>query len=63
MQNEGRNWTPIKEVNLIDCAMEYKKMQNLYLDADFDDKIDLVYSIKVKLNITKTLLTQGLNTQ
>ena len=36
----GRNWTPLKEVSLIDCATEYKKMKNLYLDADFDDKME-----------------------
>jgi len=60
MQNEGRNWTPIKEVNLIDCAVEYKKMQNLYLDADFDDKMDLALFYKGKAKYYKDLVNAGI---
>jgi hypothetical protein len=60
MQNEGRNWTPIKEVNLIDCAVEYKKMHNLYLDADFDDKMDLALFYKGKAKYYKDLVNAGI---
>ena len=59
MNKEGRDWTPLKEVSLIDCYTEYKKMLNLYRDADFDDKIDLALFYKSKAEQYKNLFDEG----
>ena len=56
----GRNWTPLKEVSLIDCYTEYKKMLNLHLDADFDDKMELALFYKGKADYYKTLFDEGI---
>jgi len=56
----GRDWTPLKEVSLIDCYTEYKKMKNLYLDADFDDKMELALFYKGKAEHYKTLFDEGI---
>jgi len=56
----GRNWTPLKEVSLIDCYTEYKKMLNLHLDADFDDKMELAIFYKGKAEHYKTLFDEGI---
>jgi len=56
----GRNWTPLKEVSLIDCYTEYKKMLNLHLDADFDDKMELALFYKGKAEHYKTLFDEGI---
>ncbi len=54
----GRDWTPLKEVSLIDCYTEYKKMKNLHLDADFDDKMELALFYKGKAEHYKTLFVE-----
>ena len=59
MNKEGRDWTPLKEVSLIDCYTEYKKMLNLYQDADFDDKTDLALFYKSKAEQYKNLFDEG----
>jgi len=56
----GRNWTPLKEVSLIDCYTEYKKMLNLHLDADFDDKMELAIFYKGKAEHYKALFDEGI---
>jgi len=56
----GRDWTPLKEVSLIDCYTEYKKMLNLHLDADFDDKMELALFYKGKAEHYKTLFDEGI---
>ena len=56
----GRDWTPLKEVSLIDCYTEYKKMKNLYLDADFDDKMELALFYKGKADYYKALHNKGI---
>ena len=56
----GRDWTPLKEVSLIDCYTEYKKMLNLHLDADFDDKMELAIFYKGKAEHYKTLFDEGI---
>ena len=58
--NKGRDWTPLKEVSLIDCYTEYKKMLNLHLDADFDDKMELALFYKGKAEHYKTLFDEGI---
>lgn len=60
MNKEGRDWTPLKEVSLIDCYTEYKKMLNLHLDADFDDKMELAIFYKGKAEHYKTLFDEGI---
>ena len=59
MNKEGRDWKPLKEVSLIDCYTEYKKMLNLYRDADFDDKMDLALFYKSKAEQYKNLFDEG----
>tara|TARA_B110000858_G_scaffold14985_1_gene15075 strand:- start:139 stop:339 length:201 start_codon:yes stop_codon:yes gene_type:complete len=59
VNKEGRDWTPLKEVFLIDCYTEYKKMLNLYRDADFDDKMDLALFYKGKAEQYKNLFDEG----
>ena len=56
----GRDWTPLKEVSLIDCYTEYKKMKNLHLDADFDDKMELAIFYKGKAEHYKALFDEGI---
>ena len=56
----GRDWTPLKEVSLIDCYTEYKKMLNLHLDADFDDKMQLALFYKGKADYYKALHDKGI---
>ena len=56
----GRDWTPLKEVSLIDCYTEYKKMKNLHLDADFNDKMELALFYKGKADYYKTLFDEGI---
>ncbi len=56
----GRDWTPLKEVSLIDCYTEYKKMLNLHLDADFDDKMELALFYKGKAEHYKALFDEGI---
>ena len=56
----GRDWTPLKEVSLIDCYTEYKKMLNLHLDADFDDKMELALFYKGKAEHYKVLFDEGI---
>ena len=56
----GRDWTPLKEVSLIDCYTECKKMLNLHLDADFDDKMELAIFYKGKAEHYKTLFDEGI---
>ena len=60
MNKEGRDWKPLKEVSLIDCYTEYKKMLNLYRDADFDDKMDLALFYKGKAEHYKNLFDEGI---
>jgi len=61
MANEnGRNWTPLHSVRVLDCYTEYKKMKNLYLDADFDDKMELALFYKGKADYYKALHDKGI---
>ena len=57
--SNGRNWTPLAEVILIDCAMELKKVNNLYYDADFDGNIELSSFYKNKAKNLKALVDEG----
>lgn len=56
----GRNWTPLHSVRVLDCYTEYKKMKNLYLDADFDDKMELALFYKGKADYYKALYDKGI---
>ena len=56
----GRNWTPLHSVRVIDCYTEYKKMKNLHLDADFDDKMELALFYKGKADYYKALHDKGI---
>mgnify|MGYP001367533511 FL=1 len=56
----GRNWTPLHGVRVIDCYTEYKKMKNLHLDADFDDKMELALFYKGKADYYKALFDEGI---
>ena len=58
--DKGRNWTPLHSVRVLDCYTEYKKMKNLYLDADFDDKMELALFYKSKADYYKALYEQGI---
>lgn len=58
--DKGRNWTPLHSVRVLDCYTEYKKMKNLYLDADFDDKMELALFYKGKADYYKALYEQGI---
>jgi|TARA_R110001592_G_scaffold251604_1_gene514303 hypothetical protein len=49
----------IDEVVMVDCAMQVKKFYNLYLDADFDDKLDLALFYKSKMEHFQSLVDQG----
>ena len=49
----------IDEVGMVDCAMQVKKFYNLYLDADFDDKLDLALFYKSKMEHFQSLVYQG----
>ena len=57
--SNGRNWTPSAKVILIDCAMELKKVNNLYYDADFDGNIELASFYKNKAKNLKALVDEG----
>ena len=57
--NSGRDWTPLKEVQLIDTAVELKRVTRLYQDADFDDNLDLARVYRRKLKHLQTLVDQG----
>ena len=57
--NSGRDWTPLKEVQLIDTAVELRKVTRLYQDADFDDNLDLARVYRRKLKHLQTLVDQG----
>ena len=56
----GRNWKPLHSVRVLDCYTEYKKMKNLHLDADFDDKMELALFYKGKAEHYKTLFDEGI---
>jgi len=58
--DKGRNWTPLHSVRVLDCYTEYKKMKNLYLDADFDDKMELALFYKGKADYYKALNDKGI---
>ena len=49
----------IDEVVMVDCAMQVKKFYNLYLDSDFDDKLDLALFYKSKMEHFQSLVDQG----
>ena len=49
----------IDEVVMVDCAMQVKKFYNLYLDADFDDNLDLALFYKSKMEHFQSLVDQG----
>ena len=53
----GRNW----EVGhaLLDCAMEHKRLYNLYLDADFEDRLSDALFYKSKAEHFKSLVDKG----
>tara|TARA_B110000211_G_C13810166_1_gene434533 strand:- start:43 stop:240 length:198 start_codon:yes stop_codon:yes gene_type:complete len=54
----GRNWEVGHE--LVDCAMEHKKLHNLYLDADFEDRHDDALFYKSKAEHFKSLVDKGI---
>ena len=49
---------PIPEVKMADCLIESQRFHNLYLDADFEDKIDLASFYKLKMEHFKTLVNE-----
>ena len=49
----------MKEVQLIDTAVELRKVTRLYQDADFDDNLDLARVYRRKLKHLQTLVDQG----
>jgi len=55
---KGREWKPIPEVKMADCLIESQRFHNLYLDADFEDKIDLASFYKLKMEHFKTLVNE-----
>lgn len=57
--NSGRDWTPLKEVQLIDTAVELRKVTRLYQDADFDDNLDLARVYRRQLKHLQTLFDDG----
>ena len=57
--NSGRDWTPLKEVQLIDTAVELRKVTRLYQDADFDGNLDLARVYRRKLKHLQTLFDDG----
>ena len=57
--NSGRDWTPLKEVLLIDTAVELKRVTRLYQDADFEDNHRLARLYKGKAEQLKALVDAG----
>jgi|TARA_R110002050_G_scaffold49110_5_gene114342 hypothetical protein len=55
---KGRNWEVGHE--LLDCAMEYKKLYSLYLDADFEDRLSDALFYKSKAEHFKSLVDKGI---
>ena len=49
----------MKEVQLIDTAVELRKVTRLYQDADFDDNLDLARVYRRKLKHLQTLFDDG----
>ena len=54
----GRNWE-VKH-KLLDCAVEYKRLHNLYLDADFEDRLSDALFYKGKAEHFKSLVDRGI---
>ena len=48
---------------MVDCAMEVKKLYNLYLDADFEDDTKLALYYKSKMQHFKKLVDDGVEFQ
>ena len=63
MSTHGREWKCIDEVEMVDCAMEVKKLYNLYLDADFEDDTKLALFYKSKMNHFQSLVDRGVEHQ
>ena len=48
---------------MVDCAMEVKKLYNLYLDADFEDDTKLALYYKSKMQHFQKLVDDGVEFQ
>ena len=59
LTDQGRNWIPLKEVLLIDCAVELRNMQNRYFDADFEGNIEEAKFYKNKAKEYQKLVDNG----
>jgi len=59
MSTHGREWKCMDEVEMIDCAMEVKKLHNLHLDADFEDDTELALFYKHKMDYFQRLVDKG----
>ena len=55
----GRDWSPLKEIKLIDTAVELKRVTRLYQDADFEDNHRLVIVYGRKARHLQTLVDSG----
>jgi len=58
--NSGRDWTPLKEVLLIDTAVELKRVTRLYQDADFDDNHRLARRYRGQAEHLQALVDAGI---
>ena len=58
----GRDWSPLKEIKLIDTAVELKRVTRLYQDADFEDNHRLVTVYGRKARHLQTLVILESNT-
>ena len=59
MSLQGRDWKCLDEVEMVDCAMEVKRLHNLYLDADFEDDVTLALYYKSKMQHFQKLVDDG----
>lgn len=63
MSMQGRDWKCLDEVEMVDCAMEVKRLHNLYLDADFEDDVTLALYYKSKMQHFQKLVDDGVEFQ
>jgi|TARA_R110002012_G_scaffold218443_2_gene389775 hypothetical protein len=55
----GRDWTPLKEIMLVDTAVELKRVVRLYQDADFEDNHRLARRYKGQAEHLQALVDAG----
>ena len=59
MRNRGRDWTPLREVQLIDTSVELRKVTRLYQDAYFEDNHRLAKYYQGKAEHLQALVDDG----